>query len=73
MGNVNALRAGSSQCLGAVSRSGAVPGVDVMDDYIVRRMFFPALVFAFGSGFFLGFVTAVYAAISLFGTASISG
>ena len=47
--------------------------VAVMSDYMLRKMFFPAVVFAFGGGFFVGFVAAVYAAVTLFGTAAMPG
>ena len=59
---------------GASCYSGAVFGVaGCMSDYMLRKMFFPAVVFAFGGGFFVGFVTAVYAAVTLFGTAAMPG
>ena len=44
-----------------------------MSDYMLRKMFFPAVVFAFGGGFFVGFVTAVYAAVTLFGSVAMPG
>jgi predicted membrane protein len=43
-----------------------------MSDYMLRKMFFPAVVFTFGGGFFIGFVVAVYAAVTLFGTVAIT-
>ena len=37
------------------------------------KEFLSGLALGFGGGFFLGFVTAIYAAVTLFGTAAMPG
>ena len=37
------------------------------------KEFLSGLALGFGGGFFIGFITAVYAAVTLFGTAAMSG
>lgn len=71
MGNAHAVRAGRHIGPGPVNSRSSVFGVVVMGSYMAEKLFFPAIVFAFGSGFFVGFVAAIYAAVTLFGTAAI--
>ena len=48
---------------------GSLPGVAVMR----FKEFLSGLALGFGGGFFIGFITAVYAAVTLFGSVAMPG